>query len=73
MTPLEVTPEMADRWNNFISRKRSGGNGRPLSPERETDTIILYNKCQSISQCARDMHMGRPRVKEILISGGVLA
>lgn len=73
MTTIEVTPEMADRWNKFISRKRSGGNGRSISSERETDTIILYNKCQSITQCARDMHMGRDTVKKILISGGVLA
>ena len=72
MTSIEVTPEMADRWNNHISRKRSGGNGKPISPKRETDTITLYNKCQSISQCARDLHMGRSRVKEILMSGGVL-
>ena len=69
---IEVTQIQADRWSKHLSRKRSGGNGKPVSSKRELDIISLYKKSQSISQCARDVHMGRDRGKKILKSCGVL-
>lgn len=71
---LECTQEQADRWNSHVvaTCNMKGTGGKSTLPRRVKDVVNHYNRFGSISQCARNFHMGRDTVKRILKSGGVL-
>lgn len=76
MTAIEVTREMADRWDahlKYVSSLCGAGGWKKVTPEKAKEVINQYNKCGSKRMVSRDLHVAPRTVTMILDAQGVPA
>ena len=76
MTAIEVTREMADRWDahlKYVSSLCGAGGWKKVTLEKAEKVIKLYDKCGSKRMVSRDLHIAPLTVRKILDAQGVPA
>ena len=75
MTTIEITPEMANRWQEHLAYVKSLGNRNSdwihVVPDKTKKVLELYGICGSKRKVAKDLRLAPKTVGIILENAGV--